>query len=553
MNWAQFIRDAATVATAYNTYQTSEKLDKLNESLEDFKNKTSADLSKLTETMQKGFSMLSLELAVQSKVFKEILIVLKEKRKTEAEELKKFGLRALRNGWIKDAIDDFNKSIELNRYDYQVYYLLSKCYFLLDDSEKQDDYLQMAFQYSSDDPKFRQYVGLDIVGQLVKDKKFDEARDVVVSLEGLLDAQIDLTPLLMCNLYIDIFSGNVNEKTIQIIDKAIDNYEGVQPSRIINVIKVLSQFVSDQQKLLIENKLNLKKFATIKKYGRNVLTYLENIEKILIFIYINPDNTSILKKAPDSVMSRYFPLYKSVPKIIDRIRELKNRVSNITIEDYDKFLFISPLIEILEKNILSDVINVYKKSEDGNFNTNPFDQSFEPELDFNVGKEDKILVQCKLSDNNLITLTYFKLIIIDKDKNTFNYDLLDDFLNVKKDEIRIDEITGTDLFKTDVITFYLRDKLSDKIILFSSSSFYTEYFGSNSKHANVLILLWSRAVNNILIYINFRSFNRNLAILESYIDFIGVSINPNQTGSKTDASNEVNFLNSSSSDVEFIN
>jgi hypothetical protein len=33
----------------------------------------------------------------------------------------------------------------------------------------------------------------------------------------------------------------------------------------------------------------------------------------------------------------------------------------------------------------------------------------------------------------------FKLIIIDKNKNIFSYDLIDDFLNVEKDEIRIDD------------------------------------------------------------------------------------------------------------------
>ena len=552
MNWSQFIRDAATVATAYNTYQTSKKLDTLNESLDDFKNQTSAELSKLTATMQKGFSMLSMELAVQSQIFKNILNVLKEKRKTEAEELKNFGLKALRNGWIPDAIDDFNKSIELNRYDYQVYYLLSKCYFLQDDTEKQDHYLQMAFQYSSEDSMFRQYVGLDIVGQLVKEKKFDEAKDVVQYLEGLLDGDIELTPLLMCKLYIDIFSGNVNDKTLQIIDKAIDNYEGDEPSRIITVIKALSHFVNEQQKSLIENKLNLKKFAITKKYGSNVVTYLDNIEKILTFIYTNADSSSILKIAPDAVIQKYFPLYKSAPKIIDRIREFKNRISNVTIDDYDKFNFVSPLIKQVEEGILSDVSKVYKKSEDGNFNSNPFRQSFQPELNFNVGQGDKILVQCKLSNNELITLTYFKLIIIDKNKNTFKYDLLDDFLNVGKDEIRIDEIKASDK-QTDQITFYLRDKLSDKILLFSSSSYFTESYGSREKYANILNLLWSRAVNNILIYLNFRSFNNNLALLESCIDFIGISSTSQNSNAKSGSSNDVEFLDSSSSDVEFIN
>ena len=552
MNWSQFIRDAATVATAYNTYQTSKKLDTLNESLDDFKNQTSAELSKLTATMQKGFSMLSMELAVQSQIFKNILNVLKEKRKTEAEELKNFGLKALRNGWIPDAIDDFNKSIELNRYDYQVYYLLSKCYFLLDDSEKQDHYLQMAFQYSSEDSMFRQYVGLDIVGQLVKEKKFDEAKDVVQYLEGLLDGDIELTPLLMCKLYIDIFSGNVNDKTLQIIDKAIDNYEGDEPSRIITVIKALSHFVNEQQKSLIENKLNLKKFAITKKYGTNVLTYLDNIEKVLTFIYTNADSSSILKIAPNAVIDRYFPLYKSAPKIIDKIREFKNRISNITIEDYDKFNFVAPLIKQVEEGILRDVSKVYKKSEDGNFNSNPFNQGFVPELNFDVGKDDKILVQCKLDDIELITLTYFKLIIIDKNKNTFNYDLLEDFLNVEKEEIRIDEINAGNK-QTDQITFYLRDKLSDKILLFSSSSYFTESYGSREKHANILNLLWSRAINNILIYLNFKSFNSNLSILESFIDFVGVSNSKHQTSHKSSNANEVEFLDSSSTDVEFIN
>ena len=282
------------------------------------------------------------------------------------------------------------------------------------------------------------------------------------------------------------------------------------------------------------------------------VTYLDNIEKILTFIYTNADSSSILKIAPDAVIQKYFPLYKSAPKIIDRIREFKNRISNVTIDDYDKFNFVSPLIKQVEEGILSDVSKVYKKSEDGNFNSNPFQQSFQPELNFNVGQGDKILVQCKLSNNELITLTYFKLIIIDKNKNTFNYDLLDDFLNVGKDEIRIDEIKASDK-QTDQITFYLRDKLSDKILLFSSSSYFTESYGSREKYANILNLLWSRAVNNILIYLNFRSFNNNLALLESCIDFIGISSTSQNSNAKSGSSNDVEFLDSSSSDVEFIN
>jgi tetratricopeptide (TPR) repeat protein len=545
MSWSQFIRDSASINTSYNTYQTNKKLDNLNDSLNDFKKQTSLELGKLTDTIQNGFSMLSMELAVQSQIFKNIYNVLKEKRTSEAEELKNFGLKALRNGWTKDAIEDFNKSIELNRYDYQVYYLLSKCYFLLDDIENQNNYLQKAFQYSSEDPLFRQYVGLDIVGQLVKEKKFDEAEEVVRFLESLINDQIEITPLLMCKLYIDIFSGNINEKTLQIIERAIDNYEGEDPSRIITVIKSLSHFVNEQQCKMIENKLNLKKFSIIKKYGSNVLNDLDNIEKALLFIYTNIDTTSILKMAPGSVINRFFPLYKSCPKIIDRIREFKNKIANIVIDDYDKFNFIAPIIKKIERGIFEDISNVYRKTEDDNFNTNPFFQNFPPELNFNVGEEDKILVQCKLNNNELITLTYFKLIIIDKNKKTFIYDLVDDFINVEKGEIRTEEVNAGEK-KVDQITFFLKDKISDKVLLFSSSSYFTPHFGTREKHANVLSLLWIRAINNILIYLDFKSFNDNLFLLQNCIDFIGIS------SSNNSKSTEVQILDNLSSDVEFI-
>ena len=550
MNWAQFIRDAATASTAYNTYQTSSKLDSLNESLNDFKNQTSAELERLTATVQKGFSMLSMELAIQSQIFKNILNVLREKRKTEAEELKSYGLKALRNGWINDAIDEFNRSIELNRYDYQVYYLLSKCYFILDDIKMQDHYLQMSFQYSAEDSLFRQYIGLDIVGQLVKDKKFDEAREVVYYLEGLLDDQIELTPLLMCKLYIDIFSKNINDSTIRIIDKAIENYEGEEPSRIIVVIRALSHFVDDHHKVLIENKLNLNKFAITKKYGSNFITYLDNIEKILTFINLNKDDSFILKDAPDEVIQRYFPIYKSIPKLINKIKYFKSNISNISIEDYDKFNFISPIIKQTEENILIDLKKLFKKSENDNFNSSPFKQNFKLELDFNVGLDDKILVQCKLSNGDLITLTYFKLIIIDKDKNVFSYDLLDDFLNVEKDDVRIENKEFSRERYYDKITFYLRDKLSEKIFLFSSSNEFSLNYGNGEKFANILNLLWSRALNNILIYSNFVSFNNSLSLLDICIDFIGLVDNSSKY--KSDSADDIDFLDSSSEDIEFI-
>jgi hypothetical protein len=549
MNWSQFIRDASAVATAFNTFQANKKLDTLNESLNDFKNQTNAELGKLNETVQKGFAMLSLELAVQSDIFRNVLSVLKEKRKTEAEELKNFGLSALRNGWINDAIDDFNKSLEYNRYDYQVYYLLSKCYFAINDEEMQNTFLQKSFQYSAEDPLFRQYIGLDIVGQLVKEKNYDEAKDVIHFLETLIDDSVNHPPLMMCKILIHVAKKEVNKDTIDLIDKAIDNYNGEEPSRIITVIQALCSLLPDDQKLLVQNRLNLKKFVIAKKYGVNVVTYIENAEKILNYATVNADKDSILKLAPNSVLNEYLPLYDSIPSILNKITQFKNRISKISIDDYEKFTFIAPIIKSVENGILDDINKVYKKTEGGDFNTRPFDQSILPELDFNVGNGDKILVQSKLDGGGLITLTYFKLIIVTKDKLTYEYNLVEDFLNVVNEEIRLDDLRANDKL-VDKITFYLRDKLSERILLFASSSFYTEKYGSNSKHANVLRLLWSRAVNNILIYLQFKSFNNHLSTLDSCIDFIGVNSESNETGNQQ--LNSKNLEVSNSDDVEFL-
>lgn len=544
MNWPQFLRDTESAATAYNTYNTVRKLESLNESLSDFKKQSIQETEKLRNSIERGFGLLSLEMAVQSQIFKNILSVLSEKRKTEAEELKSFGLKALRNGWINDAIEDFNKSLEFNRYDYQVYYLLSKCYFLLNDFDKQNNYLQMAFQYSTEDAGFRQYIGLDIVGHLVKDKKFIEANDVVEFLENYLNNNLDLSPLLMCKIYIDVVSKNVTNKTLEFIDKAIENYESDDPSKIILVIRALSFLVDDNSKEQIENKLNLKKLATIKKYASNVLIYLQNIERIITFIYSNDDGSSIIKNTPKIVIERFFPFYNQIPSIIDKIRLLKTKINEIKIEEFDKFSFIAPLIKHCEGGILEGVKAVYKKNEEGNFNSAPFEQPFKLELDFKLDNGDKILVQSKLINGELITLSYFKLIIIDKNKTTFTYDLFKDFINVVKEVIRTDELSaGTSL--VDKITFYLRDKMNESILLFSSGSTYSESYGSKNKFANVLNLLWSRAINNILIYINYDRFNNSLSLLTDCLNFIS----PDMKISTKEAATKIIH---NKSDVEFI-
>jgi hypothetical protein len=550
MGWAQFLRDTATFATANNTYQANKKLETLNDSLEDFKHQTVAELSKLQETVEKGLSMLSFELAIQSSTFKNIFTVLKEKRKTEAEELKNFGIKALRNGWIKDAVEDFNKSIELNRYDYQVYYLLSKCHSLLDDKDKQNHCLQMAFQYSVDDSEFRQYIGLDIVGKLIKEKKFEEAKDVVLFLEKLLDKNSDLTPLLISKIYIDIFSESFSENTISLIDRAVDNYEGDEPSRIITVLTVLSNYVTDNKKQIIENRLNLKKLEIMKKYASHFLISIDNIEKILIFIYKNDDNHFLLKVTPEEVFSRYFPLYKSIPDIVDSIRAFKTRINKITISSYDTFRYLSQVVRQIENILIKNVKAIYEKYEDKSFNTSPFAQNLVPELQFNVGVDDKILAQCKLQNGELITLTYFKIIAIDSDKNKYECDLLDNLVNIECERLREEDVKlmdNDDKFYKKVV-FSLKDKTNGKLLFLSSSNNYSKDYGKFDtihkidNYENVLNLIWSRAFFNINIYVNYKNLNSSIEAINSCLKVVNNKIDDNKNNSHNLIDESVEFV-----------
>lgn len=120
MSLKQFIRDAALVSTALNTSYAADrldeineklgdmsfdvssklsdanfKLDNLNESIQHFEKQTIAEIGRLKKSVEKGFSDISLELAVQSDIFRSIDRALKDKVAVEAKEYMRFGIKAL--------------------------------------------------------------------------------------------------------------------------------------------------------------------------------------------------------------------------------------------------------------------------------------------------------------------------------------------------------------------------------------------------------------------------------------------------------------------------
>lgn len=162
MSWKQFFKDTAFYYTVYNVHKINQGVQGLNDSVREFANQSHRDIQNLTHIIQENLSVITLELTLHTKLFRQILEVLKNKIKVEAEELKQFGLHALKNGWFDDAEKDFLESIKINRYDYQVYYLLSKVASQKQNFDEQGEYLKKAYEYAGEDAVFKEYVLLDI-------------------------------------------------------------------------------------------------------------------------------------------------------------------------------------------------------------------------------------------------------------------------------------------------------------------------------------------------------------------------------------------------------
>jgi len=542
MSWQQFFRDSISVSTAINTYNTSKNLENIDRSIQDFKEQSERSLNNISASINKGFAKLSLELALQSKIFANILTVLKDKRKVEAEELKNFGIEALRNGWIEEAIADFLKSIELNRYDYQVYFLLSKCFFIQENYIEQENYLKKAFKYSSVDLDFQQYVLFDIIGKLISDQNWIEAREIIQRYEYNIKLDQLSVPILLSKLSVNFQEGLVNDESLSIISFAIDKYEADEPSRIVEVIELLSKNLPVLEKQKVDQKINAKKFVIAKKFGINLMTSINNIEASLIFLK-NSENESLIKSVPKSVIKRFFPIFNEFSSLLNDINSIKLNISNFSNQSFEQIRYISSILQKLDYEIIETIKKLYAKKDKGSFNSEPFKQPWMSQKNIAVDSGDKVLIECVLNDQRVITLSYFKLIISNNTNSTY-YDLYDEFLNVQKEDIRIDEISFQTQ-STDLITPYLRDLVSKKIILFSSSKMVTSQYGSSEKYANVLDLLWSRATNNLIICLNLSLSELSLQKFKKIVDYLNELLAKEPT-KELDSNTNID-------DIEFLN
>ncbi len=424
MSLKQFIRDAALVSTALNTSYAADrldeineklgdmsfdvssklsdanfKLDNLNESIQHFEKQTIAEIGRLKKSVEKGFSDISFELAVQSDIFRSIDRALKDKVAVEAKEHMRFGIKALQNKWYDDAKADFEKSIELNRYDHKVYYLLSKCYEGLVNREKQDEYLEKAFHYAKNDPSFQQYIGLDMAGLLMDDGDMDSAREVAKSIINMLpEEKRSASPLLLCQLRIDVKANNITDDTLSVISQLIDNHDYKYQIKMINIVIALTEDVDGEYKTKIDNLLNLKKAALSKSCAQMLQNSLNNV-KNLITNYIR----WTLRIFDFIVESKIVTAQK---KIMELCMNETYDIKISTVENFNKYYYLLCESMNLERNMMNimryrmvDLLDIFKEMKKA---TKVF-------YDFEI-KDDRLLWQVA-DREDIITLSCYSLII----------------------------------------------------------------------------------------------------------------------------------------------
>lgn len=594
MHWKQFFKDAAFYFTVYNTYRIREGVDNLNDAIRFFTEQSHSDIKNLTAIVAERLDRVTDELVLHTKILTQIRTAIENPKATEAREQKKFGLRALKNGWLDDAEKDFLESIRINRYDCEVYYLLSKISSQRGNIDMQGEYLKKAYDYAGEEEAFKEYILLDIAGLHLQLGETDVVKSIIENM-SLRGEPSFVTSMMRVLLYIKLH--HYTDETFENIEKAIDLYESTEPIKIMQAIEALSSLMPSEQSVKVKNILNKKQLTICKKSGLNALVYVENLKKLLYYIQ---KNDSFMKVVPPIVIQIVFPYYYKLDLLLSKLELAKSKLQSIVIVDYEKLLVIPQYL----KNAEDTILKYYKSVLDYShlqvaYNERPFEQQDAPILNFNIGNNDKILFQVKLDTGEYLMLTFFKFLIIYSDKETVaQFDLLDEFtevadrrletsviaVNVKtKVEHLVNEIkrqgivngvlnnlnsVGSHLIShtssaaitqtqavlpnySTKIKFFLRDTRTDQLLTINdNSSFSDKYYTKDDGLTNSYNILMTRTNYNIKYLLMLEMFNHAAIMIETTLNFF-LDINADDNAIEFIDDND-NYPNSNNDEVEFL-
>ena len=104
-------------------------------------------ISRVAAMAEWALPAIAREIAKNSTLLEELIGVTASPRSTAARESSQMGLNALRNGWSKEAIEEFSKALEDNRYDAGTHLALGCAHIAVGDYDAASDSFTAAVRY----------------------------------------------------------------------------------------------------------------------------------------------------------------------------------------------------------------------------------------------------------------------------------------------------------------------------------------------------------------------------------------------------------------------
>lgn len=529
---------------AYRSRKIEQELSNANAAIQE----TNKKLDQLREDVNRHLTNINNELLLQSKILGNIESILKAKRKTEAEELKNYGIFALRNGWYDEAIEDFLESLKFNKYDYQVYFFLSKIYGNTNEIENQITYINKALKYGIQDEEFMQYIYMDMIFLCIEAKDFETGEKLAKTCLKIKKS----TASCLASAILDIYSKNISDETYNNIELAIENYESETPSKIIEVIEVIASTLDSDVKIRIENIINKQKYKVIKKYVATLYQKINNLIDILT--QIQSDNQFIVQVVPKYLILKHCPHFNTLIDIIHHVDAFKSKLETAPIEFYDEVVSLPPLIDYINGRFIAYYCHFLSaKVEDGSLLKNTFSEIFKPKFRITLNPNENLIIQVPLNSGKHLTLTSERLIISKDMGKSF-------IINIEGlNEIEMEILNKTNIpvqfqqgtYHYEAITFLLKKKSTGQILLIDKSHYYSTTHGSGGNLTNLLTLQWALAEFNSNIINSMQQIDSGLQFLNNLIKSFDEILSSILSKQKSN-DNEVEFISDSDSDIEFV-
>ncbi len=538
----EFFRDAVIFDIAHSSRKMGKSLNSIDDSVKE----TNQRLEQLSIDINKHLTNINTELVLQSRILSNIFNVLQNKRKVEAEELKKFGIFALQNNWFNEAEEDLLESLKFNKYDYQVYFLLSKIYGNRDDNDKQIGYLNKSLKYSVEDYEFQPFIFMDMVLICINNNDFETA-DILLKKSILTKKS---TAACLTSAIVDIKRNSISDSTLKSIEDAIDCYESESPSRVIEAVYAISTMLDQENKVKIQNVINKSKYKVVKQYTSISHQKINNLVDLLN--QISKDTNFIINIVPKPLINKYCKNFAKIKENITNLNKLNKLLKNISIESYEYIVQLPLFYSYFVSKLIYSYRLVLDFQTEGSFLTNPFSQKFEPEIgNGGLGSNETILGQVLFDSGNYFTLTNQNIILTKTSgmSTVFSIEKVD---NIELEIINTEEVDVPDVEskKFDRITFLIKKKDTEQILLLDKSSYYASGYGTSKKCANILTLLWTLAQYNCLIVTSMKGIDTTLDFTTSVTDsFINI-FSKNQINSNSTSDEEVEFVDDK--EVDFI-